>query len=152
MKALPLPSWGGPRFPSRRTARPGPDHRGRTYREEWGWLGGPANPHRRYVRRITLERAGEEPVLVVTSLLDAAEYPASDLLELYALRWGIERVFQQVTEVFGLAKLIGGTPQATVFPFAFCLLLYNMTHVIPGTILNLTRCSSGGAPNFGTPI
>jgi hypothetical protein len=52
-----------------------------------------------------------------------------DLLELYPGRWGIERMFQQVTEVFRLQRLIGGTPQATVFQCAFCLLLYNVIQV-----------------------
>lgn len=113
-----------------RSVRTGRDTRGREYREEWGWLGGEKNPHRRYVRRITLDRPGEAAVIVVTSLVDANEYPATEVLELYLARWGIERVFQQVTEVFGLAGLIGCTPQATVFQFAFCTLLYNMTQVI----------------------
>lgn len=115
---------------SQRLTRTGRDNRGRRYREEWGELGGRANPHRCSVRRITLERVGESPVILVTSLLDADEYPASDVLELYAMRWGIERVFQQVTEVFGLARLIGGTPRATVFQLAFCLVLYNLTQVV----------------------
>src|SRR5687768_3222069 len=41
------------------------------------------------------------------------------------MRWGIENVFQQVTEVFELRRLIGSTPQAGVFQAAFCLLLYD---------------------------
>lgn len=113
-----------------RPARTGVDAHGRTYREEWGWLGRAAHKQRRYVRRITLQRAGDEAIIVVTSLLDADRYPAADLLELYLRRWGIERVFQQVTEVFGLLHLIGSTPQAAVFQFAFCLLLYNLIQVI----------------------
>ena len=40
----------------------------------------------------------------------------------YIARWGIERVLQQITEVFHLQTLIGTTPQGTVFPCAFCLL------------------------------
>ena len=43
---------------------------------------------------------------------------------------GVERVFQQVTEVFHLQQLIGSTPQATVFQGAFCLLLYNLIQVV----------------------
>ena len=39
-------------------------------------------------------------------------------------------MFQQVTEVFGLEGLIGGTPKACLFQFAFCLLLYNMIQVM----------------------
>jgi hypothetical protein len=53
---------------------------------------------------------------------------------LYSERWGIEEAFQKVTEVFGLQGLIGGTPQACIFQFAFCMLLYNMIHVVRGYI------------------
>ena len=119
-----------PTRPARRTA----DTQGRAVVEEWGWLGGAGNPRRRYVRRITLLRPGEEVVILVTDLLDAAAIPAADLLAVYLARWGIERVFQQVTEVFSLRRLIGSTPQATVFQAAFCLLLYNMVQVVRGHI------------------
>lgn len=103
---------------------------GRSYREEWGWLGREDNRERRYVRRITLERPAEKPLVLVTSLLDADVYPAADLLEVYRRRWGIEQVFQQVTEVFGLEGLIGSSPEATVFQFSFCLVLYNLIQVM----------------------
>jgi hypothetical protein len=36
--------------------------------------------------------------------------------------------------VFALRRLIGSTPQATVFQAAFCLLLYNMVQVMRGYI------------------
>jgi hypothetical protein len=52
----------------------------------------------------------------------------------YRLRWGIEGVFQQVTEVFGLARLIGKTAAATVFQLAFCLVLYNLTQALRGCV------------------
>jgi Transposase DDE domain len=110
------------------------DAHGRTVREDWGWLGAEANARRRFVRRLTLTRPGEETVILVTDLLDATRYPAVDLLTVYLARWGIERVFQQITEVFALCRLIGSTPQATVFQAAFCLLLYNMVQVIRGYI------------------
>ena len=113
-----------------RPARGGRDRRGLPYVEEWGWLGGEGDRRRRYVRRITLRRPGQEDVAVVTDLLEPDRYPAVDLLELYLGRWGIERMFQQVTEVFRLQRLIGGTPQATVFQCAFCLLLYNVIQVV----------------------
>lgn len=66
--------------------------------------------------------------------MDAARYPAADLLTVYVGRWGIERVFQQITEVFALRRLIGSTPHATVFQAAFCLLLYNMVQILRGDI------------------
>jgi IS4 transposase len=115
---------------SRKTIR-GTDRRGLTYQEDWGWIGSENDPRRRYVRRIHLERPGEdEDVIVLTDLTDPNQYPADDLLQVYLQRWGIEQMFQKVTEVFHLHTLIGSTPQATVFQASFCLLLYNMIQVM----------------------
>jgi hypothetical protein len=119
---------------SSRAPQTGRDAAGRSYVEDWGFIGGPRDRRRRAVRRITLSRPGEEDIVLLTDLLDAQRYPAADLLELYAQRWGIERMFQQVTEVFHLATLIGGSPEATVFQFAFCLLLYNMIQVVRASL------------------
>lgn len=117
----------------RDTSRPvrcGRDSQGRPYEEDWGWLGGPRNQRRRYVRRIILSRPDAERIVLITDLLEAEEYPAEDLLTLYLARWGIERVFQQITEVFQLRRLIGTSPQGTLFQLAFCLLLYNQIQVV----------------------
>ena len=102
----------------------------RMYKEDWGWIGQPNDPRRRRVRRITLKRARQEDVVLLTDLTQREQYPAGDLLTVYLARWGIERMFQQVTEVFQLKTLIGGTPQATVFQAVFCFLLYNMIQVM----------------------
>jgi hypothetical protein len=111
-------------------AQSGQDAQGRPWREAWGWLGCEQANQRRFVRRITLDRPGEEPILLITDLLDATQYPATDLLALYLARWGIERVFHQITDVFHLRALIGTTPQGTVFQLGFCLLLYNLVQVV----------------------
>jgi len=112
----------------------GVDSQGRTFFEQWGWLGAENHPKRRYVRQVTLQRPGEPDVALVTDLLDSALYPAEDLLDHYLQRWGIEQVFQKVTEVFHLRGLIGGTPKATIFQFSFCLLLYNLIQLIRGYV------------------
>lgn len=117
-----------------RPARVGIDAQGRIFREEWGWLGAANHPKRRYVRQITLERPGEADVAIVTDLLDAELYPAENLLDHYLQRWGIEQVFQKVTEVFHLQGLIGSTPKATIFQFAFCLVLYNLVQLVRGYV------------------
>jgi len=117
-----------------RPAQQGQDGQGRPYEQEWGWLGREGNKQRRYVRRITLHRPGEEDILLVTGLLGADSYPAEDLLALYLARWGIERVFQQITEVFHLNRLIATTPQGTLFQLSFCLLLYDMIQVVRGYV------------------
>lgn len=113
-----------------RPTRKGRDGEGRSYFEQWGWLSGGRKGQRLYVRRITLERSDAENILLVTSLLDTSRWPGGDVLTLYLARWGIERMFEEVTTVFGLKKLIGSTPEASVFQFAFCMLLYNLMRVV----------------------
>jgi hypothetical protein len=125
-----------------RPAVHGTDNKGRPVIQEWGWLGAKSNKCRRYVRRITLIRPGKtvEDVILLTDLLDEAAYPATDLLDVYLMRWGIERVFQQITEVFSLKRLIGSTARAAVFQAAFCLVLYNLIQVVRGWIAAGREC------------
>jgi hypothetical protein len=113
-----------------RSSKESTDAVGRIVVTEWGWLGGTTSKRRLYVRRIRLQRPGEEEIILVTDLIDEAAYPSVDLLAVYLERWGIERVFQQITEVFNLKHLIGSTPQATIFQASFCLMLYNVLQVI----------------------
>lgn len=115
-------------------SRAGRDERGRDFVEEWGRLGAATQKRRRYVRRITLSRPGDEDVILITDLLDADTYPAADLLATYLARWGIEAVFQKITEVFHLRRLISSSPEGTIFQCAFCLLLYNMIEVLRGHV------------------
>jgi hypothetical protein len=119
-----------------RTASEGEDSRGRRYLQEWGWVGGQDSTKRLYVRRITLYRpeVQDEDVILITDLLNPQLYPATDLLECYLHRWGIEKMFQQVTEVFDLRHLIGTTPRAAIFQSAFCLMLYNIIQIIRGYV------------------
>jgi hypothetical protein len=110
----------------------GVDTAGRRYREQWGWVGVSSDPRRRAVRLIELTAATDdgEDVRLMTDLVDPQAYPAVDLLAAYRLRWGIERVFQQVTEVFGLQTLIGCRPEGAVLQAALCFLLYNAIEVL----------------------
>jgi len=105
---------------------------GRTITDEVGTLGSGKNALR--VRRVTLHRRDardeEEDVRLVTNLLDADAVPADALLALYKRRWGIEQLFQQVTETFGLAGLIGSSPKAVLLQLAVCLLLYDLVQMV----------------------
>lgn len=118
--------------------REGVDQHGRHYLEEWGYLG-KDKKKRLYVRRITLYREGEDDVILVTNLLEADRYPAADLLLAYLARWGIERVFQKVTEVFHLRQLISSSPEGTIFQLGFCMLLYNLIQVVRAYIADAQR-------------
>jgi hypothetical protein len=109
-------------------ARHGRDEAGRAVVQRWGWLG--SGPGRQYVRQITLHRPGTEDVVLVTDLLEQETFPATALLAVYLRRWGIEQVFQRVTEVFGLARFIGSSAEATVFQASYCLVLYDIIRVV----------------------
>lgn len=131
----------------RDTSRPsvtGFDNMGRRYKEDWGWIGQCGDPRRRFVRRIRLKRGeGKDEIILLTDLADAGAYPAADLLQVYLERWGIERMFQQVTEVFHLKSLIGSSPRATVFQASFCFLLYNVIQVMRAYIAEGQRLAAG---------
>jgi hypothetical protein len=110
------------------------DDKARRVVESWGVLGGKSNRRRRWVRRIELYRDGAETIVLATDLDDPKLYPADDLLDTYAHRQGIEGVFQQTTEVFGLKRLIGSSPQAGLFQFALCLMMYNIVRLLMGYV------------------
>lgn len=94
------------------------------------------------MRRIGLKLSPQEPLVLLTSLLDAERYPAVALLEIYRQRWGIERVFQRVSQVFGLEGLIGSSAQTSVFQLAFCLELYNSVQVLRGYVAAGNHCQA----------
>lgn len=115
------------------------DAKGRPLIEEYGWLGSPTDKRRRFVRRVTWKRTDHKDLSVVTDLTNRQPgqdtagpepIPAADLIDLYLIRWKIETVFQDVTVVFGLRKLIGSTPEATAFQAAFCMVVYNAIQVV----------------------
>jgi hypothetical protein len=103
--------------------------------EQWGWTGKPTDKRRRYVRRITVERSPDEALTILTDLLEPDRYPATDLLDLYRIRWSIENTFQKVTEIFALGRFIGSTPEATVFQAAMCFVLANVVQVLQGYVV-----------------
>jgi hypothetical protein len=103
--------------------------------EQWGWAGKPKEKLRRCVRRITVERPAGEAIAILTDLLEPDRYPAADLLDLYRVRWSIEGAFQKVTDIFALGRLIGSTPQATVFQASMCFVLADVVQVLQGVLV-----------------
>lgn len=115
------------------------DAKGRTLIEEYGYVGSSKDERRCYVRRVTWKRTDHKDLCVVTDLTNRGPgtrttckeaIAASDLIDVYLIRWTIETVFQEVTETFGLRKLIGTTPEATAFQAAFCMVVYNAIMVV----------------------
>jgi Transposase DDE domain len=125
-----------------RSAQEGRDARGRRIVHEWGWLGKSEKAERVDVRRIALDLSEGKSISVVTDLWDETKYPAEDLLLTYQNRWGIEKVFHQITDVFSLRHLIGTTPQAVLFPLSFCLLLYNALQVVRAHLASHQGCAA----------
>lgn len=97
------------------------------------------------LRRITLARdegtVKLQAVTLLSSLLDASACPAADLLALYRRRWGIEQLFQQVTQTFELGRLIGSSAKATLMQFSFCMVIYNAMQ-----LLRAWLADDGGVP------
>lgn len=114
------------------TTRVCTDDHGRVVIDEIGTFGTGKNTMR--VRRVTLKRkdaAGkDDDVVLITDLLDRKAFAALDLLKLYRRRWGIEQMFQEVTETFSLKHLIGCQPRGVLFQFSLCLLMYNLVRVL----------------------
>ena len=123
------------------------DDPGRTVIDEIGAFG-KGKPAMR-LRRITLLRPGEEDVILLTDLLDEQAFDALDLLKLYRRRWGIEQMFQQVTETFALQHLIGCTPRAILLQLALCLLMYNLIQVVKNYVAEDGRVAVSIVSTYG---
>lgn len=104
------------------------DRFGRPVTEQWGWILR-GKKDRMPVRLITVKR-DKEKLELITSLLDPKTYPVGDLLDVYLDRWNIEQVFQKITEVFQLNSLFSTRPEGMLFQLAFCLLMYNVIHLV----------------------
>jgi Transposase DDE domain len=130
-----------------RPAQKSRDANGQQIVQEWGRLGKSGGSRALYVRRITLNLADGREISVVTDLLDEVAYPAEDLLATYRKRWGIERVFHQITDVFSLKHLIGSPPKAVLFQLSFCLLLYNTLQVLRTHLASHQKCEADKISN-----
>lgn len=126
--------------------RPAKSHRdtdGRVVTEEWGWVGKGQPADRHAVRRVSVTRAGDEPLVVLTDLLAGDAVPATDVLAIYRMRWDIESTFRDVTEVFALGRFVGSTAEATVFQAALCFVLSNLQAVLNGFLAVGRGCGLG---------
>ncbi len=82
------------------------------------------------IRCATVARVGSDDFVLVTSLTDADRDPAADIPDADRLRGSIETLFQHAVQTFQLRRLIGGSPDATVFQAIVALLLSNVTHAV----------------------
>ena len=79
------------------------------------------------VIRFQLRRRGYRPesVTFVTTLLDAQQYPAQDIAELYARRWKIELWFRDIKTSMGMEVLRCKSPQMVHKELEMFLIAYN---------------------------
>jgi transposase IS4-like protein/DDE family transposase len=91
----------------------------------------PSLPERWLVRAIRYQRRGSEPQMLLTSLLDAKEYPASELIELYHERWELELGLDEIkTEMLDREEAIRSQLPAGVTQELWGLLLaYNLVRL-----------------------
>lgn len=78
--------------------------------------------------RFKLSRRGFRPesVTLVTTLLDAQQYPAQDLAQLYARRWHIELWFDDIKTSMGMSVLRCKSPQMVHKELEMFVIAYNL--------------------------
>jgi len=64
------------------------------------------------VRFVRLELKDGEVAVLVTTLLDQAQYPAAEFKELYRLRWNVETFFDRLKNIFDAERFSGKSPLA----------------------------------------
>jgi Transposase DDE domain len=80
---------------------------------------------------VTVRRPGHRTrtITVVTTLLDAEQYSASDLTDLFAQRWHCELDLRSIKRVLGMHHLRRRSPQAVRKELWLHLLAYNLVRV-----------------------
>ena len=80
-------------------------------------------------RVITVHRAGFRPRRLITSLLDAVQYPAGDIAELYHERWHIETFFREYKHTLNAQRFHARTEKALHCEVVFQMLLCTLTRL-----------------------
>lgn len=107
------------------------------------WLvqaGSGASAPRQLLRHIRWRRGGTRYELL-TNVLAPTRLSAEEALDLYAARWGIERMFFALKEVLNLNRLYAANPNAVAMQVYAAALVYNALRV----------AQSDGAAQVGVP-
>lgn len=91
----------------------------------------PSLPRTFIARAIRYQRRGFQPQILLTSLTDAAQYPAAELRVLYHERWELELGYDEVkTEMLGREESIRSkSPEAVAQELHGILLAYNLVRL-----------------------
>lgn len=87
-------------------------------------------PERLKVRLIRVELPKGETEVLMTTLLDAKAYPASEFKQVYGWRWNEEIFFDRFKNIFEVERLSGTSPLAIEQDIRGVLLLANLESVL----------------------
>ncbi len=93
----------------------------------------PKLPHRVLVRFLPATvriRGRRQGIWLVTSLLDAQEYPAAEIVQLYGRRWRIETLFEQLKVRLSADVLRSHSPESIRKEFAARCTALNIVHSV----------------------
>ena len=88
--------------------------------------GGKKNLYEENLRRISVERKGKDPLILVTNLFDCA---AETIAQLYKARWEIELFFKWIKQNLKLKKFLGKSPNAVKIQLATALIAYVLLQI-----------------------
>jgi hypothetical protein len=77
---------------------------------------------------------GKRKLEVFTSVLDVKKLPPATVVELYGLRWGIERMFYDLKIVLNLNRFYAGNPNAIAAQVYTGTMVYNAFRIMQGRI------------------
>ncbi|CZH68670.1 Transposase [Legionella pneumophila] len=83
--------------------------------------GGKKNLYTALARRISVKREGEEPLVLVTNLLDE---PAEMIAQLYKSRWEIELFFKWIKQRLKIKKILGKSENAVKIQLITAIIAY----------------------------
>jgi len=84
----------------------------------------------RFVQATVRIRGTRQVIWLATSLLDAQEYPAAEIVQLYGRRWRIETAFEQLKVRLSADVLRSHSPEGVRKEFAARCLALNLVHSV----------------------
>ena len=109
--------------------------------EQWQAL--PGRLEIRYIKHSYQDRAGQKRTLVVaTTLLDPAKYPAADLCALYAQRWEIELKLRDIKSTLDMESFAVKSPAMAHKTLWMMMIAYNLIRCL----MQQTAIGAGKAP------
>lgn len=84
----------------------------------------------RFIQATVRIRGKRQVIWLVTSLLDAQEYPAAEIVQLYGRRWRIETLFEQLKIRLSADVLRSHSPEGIRKEFAARCIALNIVHAV----------------------